>query len=366
MRRKETENNEKVQHRPVQKTTPQLKPSKPFGEVKAKNPRMPDQEVQKSEKEAPIVASQTLYPRRRCQPVPRSDPFMRHLDRDSKTAHRREICFTLKDDIFVRFNAYRTAAALRRDLIHRVPIKIDIGAIYRKPVSTNSVNSDPEEREYVLDIDISDYDDVRTVATRVIRSHWKRICRQQDFWSGADSKKVAEVIKGLDDVSAQDQLIDTAISTPGDTFAKWLAVESVYEDMLKRNTMKPPTSHLMEKMMMAVAYPRLDVNVSLGLGHLLKAPFCIHPKTGKICVPFNPKDVWEIDPNNTSHVPTVHCILKELDASVEYQERKSDVGDQEVWSLTSLKPAVQLMIDATVKKSALETEDSLSTAAASS
>lgn len=62
--------------------------------------------------------------------------------------------------------------------------------------------------------------------------------------------------------------------------------------------------------MFTFLYPRIDANVSKGINHLLKSPFCVHPKTGKICVPFDPEKVDEFDPCTC---PTLNQALNEYD-----------------------------------------------------
>ncbi len=43
----------------------------------------------------------------------------------------------------------------------------------------------------------------------------------------------------------------------------------------------------------------------------LQAPFCVHPKTGKVCVPLEPSAADEFDPDG---VPTVHSLMRQLPA----------------------------------------------------
>ena len=47
------------------------------------------------------------------------------------------------------------------------------------------------------------------------------------------------------------------------------------------------------------------------MNHLLKAPFCVHPKTGRICIPIDPNKCDELDP---SAVPTLSKLIGDLNA----------------------------------------------------
>lgn len=89
-------------------------------------------------------------------------------------------------------------------------------------------------------------------------------------------------------------------------------------------------------------YPRLDAEVSKHLNHLLKSPFCVHPGTGRVCVPIDALKAEEFDPLS---VPTVMDLLEEINKWDKGKKMKMEGEEKETDKLpdydkTSLKPYV--------------------------
>jgi len=76
----------------------------------------------------------------------------------------REFGFLLPDDIFMRNISFRSPSAIKEFLSTRVPVQANIGAVYDNPPSkeTPILQLDWKYRELVFDIDLNEYDAVRT------------------------------------------------------------------------------------------------------------------------------------------------------------------------------------------------------------
>uniref|UniRef100_A0A7S4QK67 DNA primase n=2 Tax=Ditylum brightwellii TaxID=49249 RepID=A0A7S4QK67_9STRA len=85
------------------------------------------------------------------------------------------------------------------------------------------------------------------------------------------------------------------------------------------------------------SYPRLDINVSKMRNHLLKSPFCVHPKTGRVCIPINVSQVEQFDPFD---VPTLPMLMKELD-EYDGEEEEGRKKVQHAWQKTSLRESFE-------------------------
>ncbi|KAJ3111296.1 primase, DNA, polypeptide 1 (49kDa) [Physocladia obscura] len=89
---------------------------------------------------------------------------------------------------------------------------------------------------------------------------------------------------------------------------KWSEIMGETQALSKK---KPALAATLQEILFNYSYPRLDSNVSIGLNHLLKAPFCVHPKTGRVCIPIDQK---YCDSFNPFQAPKVFDLINEISA----------------------------------------------------
>lgn len=279
----------------------------------------------------------------------------------------REWSFLVGQETYKRYQCFASASDLKRQLLMDVPKKIDIGAVYNQSLTTrqadNGAEFHPDSREFVIDIDLTDYDNVRSCCSKTIvcEQCWKLVqvgvrilarilthhfAFRHVLWIFSGRRGVHawicdESARKLDDysrkmianyltldkqtafsrnlvlhyslVSARDEIalvfeqimvveqgiLDTkeryqriVINTiaPWETLrlpqlqALWsptLKGVALWAELKTRLNQRPSLSWLY----LSCMFPRIDKGVTIARNHLLKAPFCVHPETGRICVP---------------------------------------------------------------------------------
>jgi DNA primase catalytic subunit len=114
---------------------------------------------------------------------------------------------------------------------------------------------------------------------------------------------------------------------PAASSARWNTFESHLKKWVKSEKDDDAKKGLLlalDKIVLALTYPRLDEAVSTHRNHLLKSPFVVHPKTGKVCVPiFDVANCHLFDPDA---VPNLATLIEEIDDGARRPLSGGEVG----------------------------------------
>ncbi|KAI7898605.1 DNA primase small subunit-like protein [Cokeromyces recurvatus] len=350
----------------------------------------------------------------------------------TKNFTHREFSFTLPSDIYIRFQSFSNSEELKKEIERLQPAKIDIGAVYavkprnRKTVSEKAFK--PLEKELVFDIDMTDYDEIRTccsggdvcllcwefmtVAIKIIDVALREdfgfkhimwvysgrrgvhcwVCDERARKLDNDARKAIvnylDVIKGgaqmsrkvklfaplhpslrrsyqivekhfeslvlqkmgildkpenwkklleiIPDADVREKIDESWRNYPNKSpKEKWNILVNLIEKADKKKRFK--RENLWRDIMFQYCYPRLDIKVSTAINHLLKSPFCVHPKTLRVCVPIKVEECEKFDPLS---VPTLMSLRREL--TLYKEQTKNITPDKKMadYKKTSLKPYI--------------------------
>lgn len=175
----------------------------------------------------------------------------------------------------------------------------------------------------------------------ILKTHFQEdVLAEQDPW--ATDEQAQKLLQLLPDRTLNDSLRRKWEAAPGrSSISKWADIDAVAKTGASKHLDAKALLEAKQDIVLEYTYPRLDIEVSKKLNHLLKSPFVVHPGTGRVCVPIDTKALEDFDPLG---VPTVQSLLAEIDSwkggedGEEDDKSKATVAD---WEKTSLKPYVE-------------------------
>ncbi|ODQ65765.1 prim-pol domain-containing protein [Nadsonia fulvescens var. elongata DSM 6958] len=362
--------------------------------------------------------------------------WLNHSPSPSPDFTHREIAFTLQSDIYSRYNSFKGYEDFKKEVLRLNPLRFEIGPQYtanprdKKLLRKGAFR--PLTKELVFDIDLTDYDEIRTccsktqicikcwqfitVAIRTMtlglkedfgfkniiwifsgrrgahawvcdkrarelddqkrraiahyfalsrngttvkkRMNLKRplhphisrsleilkddfqvnILEEQDPWETNDGENILLNLLPERNTELNKELRAFWLDNPGRTsYKKWKDIDDFAKKGVQKNLSTKELQYAKQDIILQYMYPRLDIEVSNKLNHLLKSPFVVHPKTGKVCVPIELDNYEDFDPED---VPTVDQLLNEIDSfNKELNESKDEMADIKIsdYEKTSLK-----------------------------
>ena len=129
-------------------------------------------------------------------------------------------------------------------------------------------------------------------AVSIIKNDFYEILNQQNLFSDIKLtnifKKIISLYFGIIDMN----IIDDIFRKNYGSLKKFDQINKMLkgaEKVLKYNCNSDYVSAeaCLNEFIMYILYPRLDSNVTIQINHLLKGPFCVHPKTGYISIPMS-------------------------------------------------------------------------------
>ncbi|RYO88305.1 hypothetical protein DL762_003802 [Monosporascus cannonballus] len=339
--------------------------------------------------------------------------WLNHSPTPTNDFGHREFAFTMPNDQYWRYQSYPTADLLRKDVLRHMPTRFEIGPVYStnprdRKTLRNSSAFRPVSKELCFDIDLTDYDDVRTCcdkanicgrcwafitmaiqvvdaalrddfgfrhvlwvysgrrgahawvcdrkarslddqkrraiagyldvvrggaqagkrvsARRPLHPHLSRsldllaphfqatVLGTQDPWRTAE--RAEHLLSLLPDGALNAALRSKWESSPDrPSESKWADIDAVARaggggrQLDGRALLEAKQDVVLE-----YAYPRLDIEVSKKLNHLLKSPFVVHPGTGRVCVPIDTRTPGALERFDPLAVPTAQQLVQEIDA----------------------------------------------------